>query len=174
MQIDLTQYELNGLSAIEAVQAIGTQIESAANQQGFAEEVIHTLTGEWRQFNNVASARMTAKYVVEAVVAVKPINFDEIDTKVNEYLSKNKFLLTETKSIYVPVAERVRLGTAAPTTKNGKQRGVKGGKQQRAIELYKANPTMSSIDFTHLLEKELGMTLSGARTYAYNCRKVWI
>lgn len=57
---------------------------------------------------------------------------------------------------------------------NGKIK--KGGKQVLAAELYKkhileAKPAMTNQEFIAILVKELGMSKSGATTYAYNCKK---
>ena len=53
----------------------------------------------------------------------------------------------------------------------------KGGKQIIALELYKKfvvdaeeGNKLSNSDFVKLLMKELGMSLAGSRTYAYNCK----
>ena len=40
----------------------------------------------------------------------------------------------------------------------------------KAAELYTANPGIANADFVKLLMSNLGMSLAGARTYAYNVR----
>lgn len=49
----------------------------------------------------------------------------------------------------------------------------KGGKQEAAMAIYKANPTLTQKELVERFIAELGMTKSGASTYAYNVRKLW-
>lgn len=57
---------------------------------------------------------------------------------------------------------------------SGKTGRVKGEKQQRAMALYAANTSLTNSELVNLFMTELKMTKSGARTYAYNVKKVWI
>jgi hypothetical protein len=169
----LQKYGLFGKTGGQAVVAISDQIVDAENPKAFAEQVIHELTGEKFVAQHTVQARMMAKYVVKAIVDKAPIDFAEFNTKIISFVEKNKWILVEPKPTYVPVAQQIVLGKTSAKTAKGKERGKKGEKQRRAIELFKKNPTMSGADLTKLFVKELGMTTTGARTYAYNVRKVW-
>lgn len=45
-------------------------------------------------------------------------------------------------------------------------------KQQQALDMFVANPNVPTKEFVSLLMTKLGMSELGARTYAYNCRKL--
>lgn len=45
-------------------------------------------------------------------------------------------------------------------------------KQQQALDMFVANPNIATKDFIAQLMTKLGMSELGARTYAYNCRKL--
>lgn len=170
----LQKYGLVGLTSGRAIIEISDKIAEAEDPKAFSEQVVNELAGEKFIAATAVHARMAAKYVVQAVVDHKPVDFAEIERKIEAFTKKNAWALVEPKPVYIPVAQQIVLGKTSSKTAKGKERGKKGQKQKQAIALFKANPTMSGAELTKLFVKELGMTTTGARTYAYNVRKLWV
>lgn len=143
--------------------------DQAANT---ANAFFYDVFGFRTEFTDRVLARLTAQYVVDAVsqthydIGNAPMVIAEAQARAERYMQDSnnawQFATGETQSSFttdsdVPKAPKKNKGTASWDL--------------YVIHVKNAATPLSNGQFVDLLVKELEMTKSGARTYAYNCFK---
>lgn len=174
-----------------AIQDARARIVGEDDQIAAAVKLINALiTVPDVSFTDKHLARLTALAVVEAACKADEIDDFTVYMAAGERAKKLRedprlaFAYVEADPVEVIDGVAVRHGeelksvggsdTKVIVKSNGKIK--KGGKQVLAAELYtkhvlEAKPAATNQEFIAILVKELGMTKSGATTYAYNCKK---
>lgn len=176
-----------GASRFAAVQAVRTVVESDANPQEKAQELIFQIIGIKATYDNPDRARLVAQAVVdEAWKAEHKIDNEQellhiCEVRIEKFMTDPKNACHFVKPVmYQAVATTSQQVTTLVETKvevkaDGKMK--KGGKETLAQELYKKfvlevkpEDALDNQGFIKLLIKELDMSKAGATTYAYNCK----
>lgn len=176
-----------GTSAASAVQRIREEVEGATDQTKRANELIKAITGVDYEFKDATFARLVAMGCGEGAFKANhqiddpAIFVDGIVTRVDKMMADpgNAWMFVKPVSTAVTgtVVQVVKdLDVKVAVKDNGKIK--KGGKQVLAAELYKkyvlnvaADKALDNQGFIAILMKELDMSLAGARTYAFNCKR---
>lgn len=167
----LKHYDISTKSCSAVVAGVRGLIESKEENKQLqaAEDLIYHVFGVHTKVADRIIARLALQY---AVAEVCKTNFECEDAqelvdasikKAEEYKKNNawQFATGETQSTFKPSYTAKK-----PAAKT---------KGELATELYAEHVTnakkpLTNMEFVELLVKELGMTKSGARTYAYNCK----
>lgn len=171
----LTKDFLNN-SPTRAVQQTREILSVSANPIKDADVVVFDLTTFHSPYHdNEQAAIMFAQYVVEGHIK-RRLNITEYAKERVEFHKKNSpfmFAVSEQTSYYSKPTKSTTIEQVKVEIKeNGKIK--KGGKQLVAEQMYKTlviEGQMSNVQFVQQLQDKLGMTLFGARTYAYNMKK---
>lgn len=173
-----------GTTGQHALQTVREKIDLANDPLAKSNELINTMVGVDRKYDNAIFARLVAMAVADNAFKVNH-EIADVEEFLNQAEARIKKLMDDPNNAFMFVPT-VRTVTGAPTvTKdiagvkvavkdNGKIK--KGGKELAAHELYKkhvlesAKPA-SNQEFIAVLMKELQMSKAGATTYAYNCKK---
>lgn len=186
------------LSPVGAVQAVRGRITSndVDVRAGEGVALVNKLLGTSLMYADVVNGiddKLVGDYelmftqgVVEAVVRNVGVSFDEqamlddVRARISNLMSapQHKWLFAKAKPATGQSTEQVAVAKDVALTVAVKADGSikKGGKELLAVELYKLHVvnTATPVDnqgFIKILIKELGMTKSGASTYAYNMKK---
>lgn len=181
----LEHLKLNMDSPLQSMQIVRDRINGAADPKKFAQEFIKQLVGLERKYEEPVVARMVAMGVVEQAVRLQgeisdPETFVLSQEARAKALRENKELawmfVQAERDVQAENLQSIAGSEIKVAIKdNGKIK--KGGKQVLATELYKThvlNSTskpLTNQEFIALLVKELGMSKSGATTYAYNVKR---
>lgn len=180
----LEHLSLNMDSPIHSMQTVRDQINEAPNPTAFAQDLIKQLTGLERKYDEPVIARMVAMGIVEQAVRLQGEIADpemfvlSQEARVNS-LRQNKdvaWMFVQTERDVQEENLQSIAGTEIKVAIKDNGKIKKGGKQVIAAELYKmhvltAATPLSNQQFIALLVKELGMSKSGATTYAYNAKR---
>lgn len=176
-----------GTSAATAVQRIREEVETAPDQAKRANELIKAIIGVEYEFKDPTFARLVAMGVGDRAFRANhqiddpAIFLDGIVTHVDKLMAEpgNAWMFVKPTNTAVTgtVVQVVKdLDVKVAVKDNGKIK--KGGKQVLAAELYKKyvlnvkpEDALDNQGFINVLCKELDMSLAGARTYAYNCKR---
>lgn len=174
-------------SAVIACQEVGNMIRDSATPLTTSSKLFNDFLSLDVRFDDEVYARVCCKSMIQQIVEKNNIVDDPqvILDNANAYAksfcedpkwtflwSKPENATTATSDVQVQVVKELDTKVAVKATGEIK----KGGKQILNIELYKkyvidANQPLTNVEYIALIMKELGMSLAGARTYAYNARK---
>lgn len=170
----LNNYDVNTSSCSTAVASLREFIERHSEDQQIevAESFFYDTFGLRVKFEDRILARLTAQYMINDVcknqydIGNAPRAYDEAALKALQFKDDPtnawQFATASTASSF--------------TTADSAPKEPKKNKGTASTELYNehvrdATTPLTNIQFVELLVKELSMTKSGARTYAYNCFK---
>ena len=170
----LENLSINTSSRSAAVAGVREYIEQASedNRLDAAIMFFYDVFGMRPVVTDAITARMAAQYAVDIVSQTNyefgnaPKILEEAVVKAERYKANPnnawQFATSSSDSSFT-----VDSDTPKPPKKN------KGTASQEMYDVHVKNAVkpLTNIEFVHLLVKELGMTKSGARTYAYNCFK---
>jgi hypothetical protein len=170
----LTRLKIRTDSRHSAVQDVRDIIETSANPISAAQVIITNLGVSDYNTCDATEARMTAQRLVdEAIVlgsAYDPNKaLEKAATRIAAMRISDPWFFTKPTHSSVVSTTETREGVNIEVLTTGKLK--KGGKQILAKALYEKNNIMSNKELTELFMKELDMSLAGARTYVFNCRK---
>ena len=174
-------------SAVIACQETANIIRDSATPLTTASKLFNDFLSLDVRFDDEVYARIACKSMVQQIVDNGNIVDDPqvVLDNANVYAktfcenpkwsylwSKPENVTTATSSVQVQVVKE--LDTKVAVKADGSIK--KGGKQILAQELYMkhvvdATTPLTNVEFIALIMKELDMSLAGARTYAYNCKK---
>lgn len=174
-------------SAVIACQEAANYIREASSPLLAASKMVKDFLSLDVRFDDEVYARVACKAMIQQIVERKNIVDDSEailtyahtyaksfcdDPKWSFLWSKPETTTTGSGDVQVQVVKE--LDTKVAVKADGSIK--KGGKQILAQELYAkhvvdATTPLTNVEFIALIMKELDMSLAGARTYAYNCKK---
>ena len=181
---------IHSSSVIIGCQDVGNMVRDSLMPLTTASKLFNDFLSLDVRFDDEIYARIACKRMIKGLIDNKCVIEDSqlilkeveeytkefCDDPNNSYLwSKPENVSTVASSTQVQVVEG--LDTKVAVHADGSIK--KGGKQVLAQELYakyvvEATVPLTNVEFIALLMKELGMSLAGSRTYAYNCKKAVI
>lgn len=170
----IKNFDINTSSRSAAVAGVRLFLESKPEEKQVqaTHDFMYEVFGMRVDFTDRTVARLTAQYVIDAVgqnrydIGNAPQVIADAQAKATALYTNPAnawmFATGESSSSFtvdsdVPKAPKKNKGTAS--------------KDLYDVHVKNAVAPLTNIEFVHLLVKELGMTTSGARTYAYNCYK---
>jgi len=187
----LERMQIRTTSASAAVQDVRERIVNEDDPLAAAVKFINSIvTVPNVTFEDKHIARITAQCIAEA--AIKADEIDDLavytasvaratifrNSPANAYFFAEADPSEVVDGVSVRHGEELKAmaGTDVKVLVKSNGKIKKGGKQVLAAELYRkhvleATPAATNQEFIAILEKNLGMTKSGATTYAYNCKK---
>jgi hypothetical protein len=165
----LIRLKLDPYSRTVAVQQVREMCEESTNPIGVAEFILKNLTAETEfHLTDASQARHLAQYLVQDAIELgeqyDPVHaLDKAAKKVAELRIHDPWLFAKDE-----VTEH-RAGISIEIKADGKLK--KGSKQILAAQLFEKHKGLDNKALIEIFQKELDMSVAGARTYAYNCRK---
>lgn len=168
----LKHYDISTKSCSGVVAGVRALIETndESKQLKATEDLIYHVFGVHAKFADRVTARLALQY---AVAEVCKTNFacEDALTLVDECIVKADAFKANPANAWMFATE----GTESTFRTVAAKKPAAKTKGELAKELYAEHVTnakkpLTNIEFVHLLVKDLGMTLSGARTYAHNCK----
>ncbi len=170
----LTRLNIDPTCAIKAVQEVRNLIESSENPLGAAKVLFTNLTNPDDEFNftDLTEARMTvASLVVDAIKFGEQYDATDALKRAAEWIvrqrAENPWFFVKPEGSDSETQDRGGVKVEVKTDGSLK----KGSKQILAKALFENNPMLNNAQLIDLFVKELDMSVAGARTYVYNCRK---
>lgn len=175
-----------GTSGLQALQAIRTKIDEAIDPVAKANELINTMIGINRSYDEKKFARLVAMAVADNAfksnheIADVEEFLSGAEDRVRKLMSdpNMQFLFVESPKTTTTVDVEMKTveGTDMKVAVKANGKIKKGGKEVLALELYKkhvleASTAATNQEFIAVLMKQLQMSKAGATTYAYNCKK---
>lgn len=174
VETSLQRYDIDTRCRLTAVAGVNLFITNnpPEKQAQFADDMVYDVFGVHLNIDNPVLARLAAQYAVDAVsqnqyeVGNAPLLLEEAKAKAEAFYGNPNnawmFATSESQSSFktdsdVPKAPKKNKGTEAMELYN--------------VHVRDAATPLTNILFVELLVKKMGMTKSGARTYAYNCFK---
>lgn len=174
VELPLQRYDIDTSNRIRAVASVNMFVTGLAleKQAQSVDDLLADVFGMRLGITDPVLARLTIQYVVDTIsqnhyeFGNAPKLLEEAKAKAEAFyrnpLNAWMFATSESQSSF-------RTDSDAP-------KAPKKNKGTEATELYNihvrdAETPLTNIQFVELLVKEMGMTKSGARTYAYNCFK---
>jgi hypothetical protein len=181
----LERMEISQTSVSKAIRSVGEILENSEDQCRAAKKFVKSLLSLDTEFKDANLARITAFAVIEAVVKVNGVIDDEeellasataravkhINAPANAWMyttpEQENSRIVETKAVAAGVDTKVAVKADGSI--------VRGGKSVLAAALFDLHVLNSKTPcdnacFVKVLQKELGMSLAGARTYAHSLR----
>lgn len=173
-------------SSVIACQEVGNLIRDSATPLTTSSKLFNDFLSLDVRFDDEVYARIACKSMVKQIVDAKNIVDDPqvILDNANVYAKsfcedpKWSYLWSRPESVTVTADVQVQVVKELDTKVAVKESGEikKGGKQVLNLELYKklvvdAEVPLTNVQYIERIMKDLGMSLAGARTYAYNARK---
>ncbi len=167
-------------SPVAAVVDVHNIVEEASQPLDAAIKVIEQMTGLRSNITNAMMALSVAQYVAKTAVLHEMFDPQEtIDAGIahhNAILDRHPYLRVTAELTNATETLANIEGADAKVVIKSDGKIKKGGKQIIAAELYQtyvtdATEPLDNKQFVQLLVDRLGMSKSGATTYAWNCRK---
>lgn len=170
----MQEHDVDTSSRGRAIRTIREFIEQAAEDKQcmVAQEFFYNVFTVRVEFTDRVVARLAAQYIVDKVaennydVGNSPAEVERAIQYANAFKNNpnNAWMFATSES------------SSSFKTESDAPKAPKKNKGTAALELYdvhvkNAEKPLTNGEFVLLLVKELGMTKSGARTYAYNCFK---
>lgn len=171
----LTRLNIDPFSAIKAVQEVRNLIEGSENPLGAAKVLFTNLVNpdDEFKFTDPTEARMTvASLVVDAIKFGEQYDPNDSLKRAALWIVRQRaenpwFFVKPEGSSNTETQSRGGVNVEVKTDGSLK----KGSKQILAKALFDKNPMLNNAQLIDLFAKELDMSVAGARTYVYNCRK---
>jgi hypothetical protein len=174
----LTHLRIDTESVPTAVQQVRMLVEGSPDPLGAARLLFQQLTlpdTEFK-FSDANDARLIVAHLVQAAIRLgESYHPDDALLAATRWLAKYKidnpwaFVKSETSSTTIVTTTQTRDGVSVEVKSDGSLK--KGAKQILALALYEKNKHLTNAQLVELFTKELKMSLAGARTYVYNCKK---
>lgn len=184
LSANIAHLNLDGNSVGRSLQIVRGRLERASSEINGASSFIKGLLGLDVEFTNNDVARVASfaatLFVIEAPNHTVDVNdvWQRAMTRANAFVSDpiNAWLFVREPVVVAGKEAEQAVVDGIQTKVAVKADGSikKGGLKILALEMYKREVEKGEVDrkaFTKSLMSELGMSLEGARTYAYNARK---
>lgn len=171
----LIRLNIDSECRLRAVQDVRQLIEGSTNPLAAAKVLFSNLAppdSEFK-FTDANDARLIVAKLVESAIMLGE-KYDPQDALVRaatwlvNHKTNNPWSFLKTDS-GVSSETQHREGVNIEVKADGSFK--KGSKQILAKALFDSNPTLNNAELINLFVKELDMSVAGARTYVYNCRK---
>lgn len=170
----LKHYDISTKSCSGVVAGVRAVIEAKdeSKQLKATEDLIYHVFGVHTNITDRVVARLAIQYAVAEVCKTK-FECEDAQELIDASIKKAELYKADPRNAWMFATGESE--STSRTSSTPKKPAVKR-KGELAQELYDKHVThakkpLTNIEFVHLLVKELDMTLSGARTYAYNCKK---
>lgn len=170
----MQEYNVDTSSRSRAIRTIREFIEQAAEDKQcmVAQEFFYDVFTIRVEFTDRFVARLAAQYIVDKV-AENNYDVSNSQADVGRAIQFANTFRNNPDNAWMFVTDET---SSSFKTEPDAPKAPKKNKGTAALELYdvhvkNAEKPLTNIQFVNLLVKELGLTKSGARTYAYNCFK---
>lgn len=168
-------------SASRAIQAVRGKLQRASSESAGAVALVKALLDIDVKFNSHTEARIATFALVEDIIKNDCV-VNDLDEAMGRAMQKANSFINNSTNSWMFVSDQ-------PMTKQAVVDGVdtkviikangsikKGGKKILALEIYKRELLKGDVlpgELAKMFVNELGMTLSGARTYVYDTKKAY-
>ena len=170
----LTRLNIDASSRLKAVQDVRELIESSENPLGIAKSIITNLADTQFMCDDPIVARMTAQRLVDDAIVLGD-KYDPNEAllkaarKIEEQRAENPWSFWKPVHSTVVTTTEQREGVSVEVKTDGSFK--KGSKQVLAQALYAKHKALENKAIVEIFMKELDMSLAGARTYVFNCKR---
>ena len=165
----LSRLKIDFTSRTVAVQQVREMCEASSNPISVAEHILQNLTaGVAFNLTDADEARMLAAHLVQDAILLGD-RYDPTDAlqKASEKIATRK---VSDPWLFVK-DEPTQSQTGMQVASKCDSKPKKGSKQILAAQLYETHKALDNKALIAIFEKELDMSLEGARTYLYTARK---